>query len=71
VLAVYEALPTRYQLPLVVLDATGMRLGELERLCWGDVDEQDGRWRVTSAASKTKRARWGTCRQSCSTRCVR
>lgn len=57
-LAVYGVLPTRYQLPLVVLDATGMRLGELEQLCWGDVDEQHGRWRVTSAASKTKRARW-------------
>lgn len=58
VLAVYEVLPTRYQLPLVVLDATGMRLGELEQLRWGDVDEQHGRWRVTSAASKTKQPRW-------------
>jgi hypothetical protein len=29
--AVRRLLPTRYRLPLVVLDATGMRLGDLER----------------------------------------
>jgi integrase/recombinase XerC len=51
-------LPTRYKLPLVVLDATGMRLGELEHLTWGDVDEQRCRWRVSAAASKTSKARW-------------
>ena len=28
--AVHRLLPTRYRLPLLVLDATGMRLGELE-----------------------------------------
>jgi integrase len=54
--AVYRLLPTRYRLPLLVLDATGMRLGELEQLAWGDVDEQRGRWRVTQAVSKTSRA---------------
>ena len=32
VLAVHAALPRRYRLPLLVLDATGMRLGELEQL---------------------------------------
>jgi len=56
--AVYGLLPTRYRLPLLVLDATGMRIGELEQLTWGDVDEQRGRWRVTQAVSKTSRARW-------------
>jgi integrase len=35
-----------------------MRLGELEGLSWGDVDEQRGRWRVSQAVSKTSRARW-------------
>ena len=30
VLAVHALLPSRYRLPLLVLDATGMRLGELE-----------------------------------------
>ena len=58
VLAVHRLLPSRYKLPLLVLDATGMRLGELEGLRWGDVDEPRGRWRVTSAVSKTKTARW-------------
>jgi len=58
VLAVHGLLPTRYRLPLLVLDATGMRLGELERLTWGDVDEPRQRWRVSRAASKTGRARW-------------
>jgi len=41
-----------------VLDATGMRVGELESLTWGDVDEPRSRWRVSQAASKTRRARW-------------
>jgi integrase len=56
--AIHDLLPSRYRLPLLVLDATGMRLGELEGLCWGDVDEQRGRWRVSQAVSKTSRARW-------------
>ena len=58
VLAVHALLPSRYRLPLLVLDATGMRLGELERLAWGDVDEQRGRWRVSQAVSKSGRGRW-------------
>jgi integrase len=57
-LAVHELLPRRYRLPLLVLDATGMRLGELERLTWGDLDEPRQRWRVSRAISKTGRARW-------------
>ena len=40
VLAVHDVMPPRYRLPLLVLDATGMRLGELEGLRWGDVDER-------------------------------
>lgn len=58
VFAVHGVLPSRYRLPLLVLDATGMRLGELERLTWGDVDEPHQRWRVSAAVSKTGRARW-------------
>ncbi len=58
VLAVHHLLPARYRLPLIVLDATGMRLGELEGLRWGDVDEPKGRWRITQAVSKTGRSRW-------------
>lgn len=58
VLAVYRLLPPRYRLPLLVLDSTGMRVGELEQLTWGDIDEPRGRWRVSQAVAKTGRARW-------------
>lgn len=57
-LAVFSLLPSRYRLPLLVLDATGMRLGEVEALAWGDLDERRGRWRVSATVSKTGRARW-------------
>jgi integrase len=56
--AVHRLLPSAYRLPLLVLDATGMRVGELARLTWGDVDEPRGRWRVSANSSKTGRARW-------------
>jgi len=56
--AVCRLLPTRYRLPLLVLDASGMRVGELEALTWGDVDEPRRRWRVSAASSKTGAARW-------------
>lgn len=56
--AVARLLPSRYRLPLLVLDATGMRVGELEALSWGDLDEPRGRWRI--ATSKTGRPRWVT-----------
>jgi integrase len=58
VLAVHRLLPPKYRLPLLVLDATGMRVGELEQLTWGDVDERRGRWRISQAVAKTRRARW-------------
>src|SRR5580765_1114598 len=58
VLAVHGLLPSRYRLPLLVLDATGMRLGELEQLTWGDLDQPRQRWRVSQAVSKTGRVRW-------------
>src|SRR5215213_491407 len=54
--AVVRLLPRPYRLPTLVLDATGMRVAELERLTWGDVDEPRCRWRVTAA--KTGCARW-------------
>jgi integrase len=41
-----------------VLDATGMRVGELEQLTWGDVDEPRGRWRVSRTVAKTGYGRW-------------
>lgn len=56
--AVVRLLPTRYRLPALLLDATGMRIGELEGLTWGDIDEPRQRWRVSGAVAKTGRARW-------------
>jgi integrase len=56
--AVHRLLPTRYRLPSLVLDASGMRVGEIEQLTWGDVDEPRGRWRVSAGVSKTGAARW-------------
>jgi integrase len=43
---------------LLVLDATGMRVGELEAVTWGDIDEARSRWRVSRAVAKTGQARW-------------
>lgn len=40
--AVHCLVASAYRLPLLVLDATGMRVGELEALTWGDVDEPRG-----------------------------
>jgi integrase len=56
--AVLRLIPRAYCLPMLVLDATGMRVGELERLAWGDVDEIEGRWRVRAKVAKTRQARW-------------
>lgn len=58
VLAVHRLLAPAYRLPLLVLDATGMRVGELEQLAWGDVDEPRGRWRVSRTVAKTGYGRW-------------
>jgi integrase len=58
VVAAYWALVPANRLPLLVLDATGMRITELENLRWGDVDERAGRWRVSRQSAKTKQARW-------------
>jgi integrase len=56
--AVVRLLPSRYRLATLVLDATGMRVGELEALTWGDLDEPRKRWRI--ATSKTGHPRWVT-----------
>jgi hypothetical protein len=36
------------------------RVGELEALTWGDVDEYEGRGRVSGAVAKTGQARWAS-----------
>ena len=52
------AIAKTYRLPLIALDQTGQRVSELTSLTWGDLDEQEGRWRVTAANAKTRAARW-------------
>ena len=47
-----------YLLALLVLDATGARVGELEAARLGDLDEQRRAWLVRAAVAKTRRPRW-------------
>jgi integrase len=49
--------PPRWRLPLRVLEQTGMRVGELARLEWGDVDETGLRFRVKRGKTAAAR-RW-------------
>lgn len=48
----------RYRLACLILDATGMRVGELESLRWGDLDVAGARWRVAVQREKSRRGRW-------------
>jgi integrase len=57
-LAILDKLPARWVLPLVVLEQTGMRIGEAVRLTWGDVDVAESRFRLPRRSTKTKRPRW-------------
>jgi integrase len=57
-LTLLHAMSRRYTLVMVVLEQTGMRVGEVCSLEWGDVDEDGGRFRLRSGATKTRRARW-------------
>ena len=58
--AVLSLMPRAYALAVLVLDATGMRVGELEEkgLCCGDLDEPNVRWRIRRAVEKGRRGRW-------------
>ena len=58
--AVLPLMPRHYALAVLVLDATGMRVGELEEkgLRCGDLDEPNTRWRIRRAVEKGRRGRW-------------
>jgi integrase len=58
--AVLGLMPRQYALAVLVLDATGMRVGELEErgLHCGDLDEPNLRWRIRRAVEKGRRGRW-------------
>ena len=47
-----------YLIGLLTLDATGVRVGELEAARIGDLDETRKAWLVRAAVSKTRQARW-------------
>jgi integrase len=52
---IIATVPKRYRLGLRTLEQTGMRIGELYALAWGDVDEAGSRFRIK--AGKTAAAR--------------
>jgi integrase len=49
--------PKRWRLPLRTLEQTGMRVGELQRLEWGDCDEDGMRFRIKVGKTGAAR-RW-------------
>ncbi len=55
---VARLLTPSYRLALLVLDATGCRVGELEAARVGDLDEDRRGWLVRAAVAKTRRPRW-------------
>jgi integrase len=55
---VWRVIARKYRLPIVVMESTGMRVGELEGLRWGDVDEPRGRWLVRGELNHTGDDRW-------------
>jgi integrase len=57
-LAILDAIPKRWILPLIVLEQTACRAGELASLAWGDVDAAECKFRLRSASTKSRRARW-------------
>lgn len=58
VLEILARVPERFVLALVVLEQTGMRLGELVSLPWADVDVASNRFRLSRERTKTRRPRW-------------
>jgi integrase len=54
---IIATVPPRWRLPLRVLEQTGMRVGELQSLAWGDVDEQGSRFRIKQGKTASAR-RW-------------
>jgi integrase len=58
--ALLEAISPIYRLPLRILDGTGLRVGELQALTWGDIDFRASRLRVARGRTKGRTAggRW-------------
>jgi integrase len=54
---IVSTVPARWRLPLRVLEQTGLRVGELHALAWGDVDEDGSRFRIKNGKTASAR-RW-------------
>jgi integrase len=54
---IIQMVPTQHRLPLRVLEQPGMRVGEVQKLAWGDVDETSSRFLIRSGKTATAR-RW-------------
>jgi integrase len=55
--AILAHVPPRWRLPLVTLEQTGLRIGELHALEWRDVDVSGSRFRIRAGKTATAR-RW-------------
>jgi integrase len=58
VLAILDRVPRQLVLALVVLEQTGMRVGELVSLPWADVDVPGQRFRLARSRTKQRKPRW-------------
>jgi integrase len=56
--AVCWRLTVPYMIGVLLLDATGVRVGELEAARIGDLDEDRRSWLIRSSVAKTRRRRW-------------
>jgi integrase len=56
--AILERVGPRWLLPLIVLEQTAMRSGEVAKLVWGDVDVVESRFRLPRRSTKSSRPRW-------------
>jgi integrase len=60
-LAILDAIPARWPLPLVTIEQTAMTVGETASLAWGDVDVAESRFRLKRRnvkGARSVRARW-------------
>jgi len=58
VVAMLARLTARWRLAFVTADQTGMRVGEIASVKWGDVDAEGSRFRMRARETKSRRAKW-------------
>jgi integrase len=58
VVAMLSRMTTRWRLAFVTIDQTGMRVGEMASVTWGDVDVDGSRFRMRARETKSRRAKW-------------